>query len=311
MVADELPFAAAGVGCDPCLVDPALAEPLVVADAELQQILLDAFDDEVDAAQHHLRRRFGGVGVGVGGLVLDALRQVDHVVAGIAVLRDLDFPAEELLIASEQRAPEDFGLGAGVVHEILALDGEAGGFEHGREHAADGGAAAVAGGERAGGVGADELDLHALALAERDVAERSRRRRRSRRPVCASHGSDEAEVDEAGGRDIGRGERVARGQARGDGGGDIEGFGACGAREAHRQVGGVVAVLRSRGALDDDLRQDDVRQLAGRHRCLGGRLDHARDVVADHARSNGKARSLISRSTSSTAERARSMTSAG
>ena len=102
----------------------------------------------------------------------EPLREVDHVLAGIAVGGDLDVLAEELQVAGEQRAAEDLGLRAGVVHEVLALDVVARRLEHRREHAADRGAAAVAGGQRSGRVGADELDLHALPVAERDVAER-------------------------------------------------------------------------------------------------------------------------------------------
>ena len=245
-----------------------------------------------------------GILVLVSGFVADALRYIDHVLAGIAVGGDLDVGAEELQVAGDERAAEDVGLRAGIVHEVLALDVEARGFEHGCEHAADRGAAAVAGGERAGGVGADELDLDALAAADVEVTER-----------CAGSGDRvhllrqprlrQAEVDEAGGRGLCGREHPLGLDALSDLACEVERVRLRGAAEAQRQVRRVVAVFGAAGALDDDLGQGHLRDLAGGHGSFGGGPGEVRQIVADgHGRSNGNARCRISPSTSSTAARA-------
>jgi hypothetical protein len=98
----------------------------------------------------------------------------------------------------------------------------------------------------------------------------------------------EPEVDEARRRRLDGRQRLAATDAGGEHLRDIERLLLCRARQAQRQVRGVVAVLGPRRPLDDDLGHNDLRQIAGRHRLRCRLFNQRRQLVANHARSTQK-----------------------
>ena len=110
------------------VVEGLFAEPLVVVDAERFEGRPNVADHDVDPE----RAQFGGAGLASGAqklvasLVSDLPRQVDHVIAGVAILGDIDFSAKQLLVACVERVRERVRLGAGVVDVVFAFDAIAG-----------------------------------------------------------------------------------------------------------------------------------------------------------------------------------------
>ena len=174
---------------------------------------------------------------------------------------------------------------AGVVDVVLALDFAAGGVEHCGEGVAQHGATPVADLQRAGRVGGDELELHALAGrlggAAPAVAGGDRLEQAGALPV----GTD-AQVDEAGRGGLGVGEQVAALDAGDDRLGDLERGQAHRAGQAHREVAGVVAVLGALRALDADFGRGHGGQRAvplGAPEGVVERVAHQFACVAGHS----------------------------
>ena len=188
--------------------------------------------------------------------------QVDHVVAGVATLGDLHLAPEELLIARVKRGGEGLRLRAGVVDQVLPLGLVAGGGQHARQRVADGQAAAGAHVQRPHRVGADELHLHAPALAQGHVAE-ARALGQDLLHLAGEPAVAQAEVDEARRRHRHLGESVAGVDVLGDSLGDGERAVAGRARQLQRQADGIVPVLLMGGALHRHVGEGDGRQVAG------------------------------------------------
>ena len=98
------------------------------------------------------------------------MRVVNHVIAGVAILRDGLVATQELGITRIEGGGKDVELVAGIVDVELALHGVARSFQHVGQRVADCGVARAAIVQRAGGVGAHILDLPVLAAALVDVA---------------------------------------------------------------------------------------------------------------------------------------------
>ena len=114
--------------------------------------------------------------------------------------------------------------------------------------------AGVAQRQGAGGIGADELDVHRPGMLDRDS------------PVSGSRPEDrpnlrgdptrlEADIDEARRRDFGGAHRLRKLQLGDERLGDAHRRHACHRRELHRRVGGVVPVLSPRRTLDAHRRE--------------------------------------------------------
>ena len=154
--------------------------------------------------------------------LLEAPRELDHVLAGVAALGNVHLPAKELLVARVERLREGLRLRTGVVHKVLALNLVACSGQHAREGVAERKAATVADVDRAHGVRRDELDLQAGAPTHIHVAKG--------RPRIADHidlfGQPcrrQMDVDEARRRHIHIRDRFRQVSARGfrDGGCDV------------------------------------------------------------------------------------------
>ena len=163
------------------------------------------------------------VAVGLG----DLGGEIDHVCALVAAVGEVGVAAVGLAVAGEEGLAEESDLSAGVVDVILALDLAAGGGENGGEGVAEHGAASVADLERTGGIGGDEFDLDAGAVAViagaplgagcDDVVE-----------AGAFPVGVQGEVEEAGAGDLDVGDGFAAGDAGGDLFGDVDGGAAHG-----------------------------------------------------------------------------------
>ena len=262
----------------------ALLEPAVVAHAHRLEVLADLLDHEADALVAELRVR--GVALGaqerVAVLLADAGGDVEHVLAGVAVLGDLGLAAEELLVARVERAGEDADLRAGVVDVVLLLHLVARCAQYVGEGRADGRAAPVADVDGARGVGGDVLDLRLAAAADVE-----------RGPRLAGVGDDarlpggprgvEVEVEEAGRSDADLGDRGVRGHACAQRLGHIERLHAREALDAERQVGGEVAVFGALRVLEADIGRGERGQVAGVLRGGERLLDEFAQFVSDHS----------------------------
>ena len=143
-------------------------------------------------------------------------------------------------------------LVAGVVDVVLRLDRVALEPEDPRERIAHRGRARIDDDQRAGGVGRDELEEIALALARlgaairralaQDVAERAR-----------APGRAQEHVDEAGAGDLEALHGGAPREVGDDGLGDLARGLPRGPGERHRHIGGVVAVALVPGHLPEDV----------------------------------------------------------
>ena len=214
-------------------------------------------------------------------LALEAGGDVPHVLAGVAVLRDLGVAAKELLVAGVEGAGEDRDLLPGVVDVVLLLDLVPGRAQHGGEGGADGGPAPVADVDRAGGVGGDVLDLRLAAAAEVEL-----------RPGLAFLGDGarlsggpgrvEVEVEEAGRGDAHLADGGVVGHARAQRLGDVEGAHAGEALDAQREVGGEVAVLGALGVFECYLGRGERGQVARLLRGGEGAFDQFPQLFANH-----------------------------
>ena len=145
-------------GARRALVERALEEPVVEADAVAVQRLADLRHQDLDAGRGELLGRLlRGAG--------DLLGHHGDVRALVAVLRRLLAAG-----AGEDRLAEAADLAAAVVEVVLPLDGVARELEDPGEGVAERGVAAGRGGQRAGRVGGDELHLDPLALLAGAVA---------------------------------------------------------------------------------------------------------------------------------------------
>lgn len=201
------------------------------------------------------------------------LGEADDVLAVVAVLRQLRLLAELLAVARLDRPREVVHLRAGVVDVVLARHFVAREVEHVAQRVADGRAAGMAQVQAAGRVGADELDLHALAggcaasvilAGGLDLAD-------DRIQIRAV----QAEVDEARAGDFRRQDgRLAFVQMLQDRLGDLARVFAGELGQLHRGVRREVAVRLVAGHLQHEYRQ----LLAGRQ---AGGDDGIGDALAD------------------------------
>src|SRR5690606_27169154 len=134
------------------LLDRRLAEPLVEVDVDGLELDLDEPQDVLGGPAPGLLDVLGAV-VGAGQALDEAAR--------VAALGQR--PARP---AGQDGLAEAADLPAGVVHVVLAGDLVAAALAQPAERVAVGGAPAVAGVDRPGRVGRDELDLDSLAVAE-------------------------------------------------------------------------------------------------------------------------------------------------
>ena len=167
----------------------------------------------------------------------------------------------DLQVAHSHRLTEDVHLRTVVVNVVLALHVEVGVLEHVAQRVADGGPATVAHVQRTGGVGRDELDLGAQAVAHVDLAPVVARLDDGTEDLVVGSGV-EVEVDEAGASDLDLGHRAALGHVRHDGRGDLGGSHvgeACGSH-CHRR--GPVAVTRISRSLDATVGDLELGQIS-------------------------------------------------
>ena len=194
-------------------VQAALEEPLVKVDAVALEIALHALDVIRQTEGHEFRAALLGVDreILLPVALVDELCEGLDVVAVVAVVRELDgvLALNQLEITRLDAAAEKIDLIAGVVDIELAPDVIARAIEHGSHRVAQHAAAGVADRHRAGGVGGDELDHDLLAVAVVHAA------------VVRALGLDamqhvgvplwrEAEIQEAGARDLGGGKPALR-----------------------------------------------------------------------------------------------------
>ena len=214
--------------------EAAFAEPAVVADAELLEIVADVGEDVAEGEVERLpetvcaEERPGPLDHGVDVQVLVARRRVRRevgenggcgahqgtsraldelvgdraeVIAAIAVARERELFAEAFEVAQPDARREDIHLPAGVVDVVLAMHAEAGGVEQVGERCAERSVATVADVQRTRRIRRDELDDDALARAELAPAIRAALVDDARQFGLAGRGREE-EIDEAGSRDF-------------------------------------------------------------------------------------------------------------
>ena len=253
-----------------------LAEPAVEVHAEQSQVAADLIEHAAQAL------RAEGIGrcrrIEVQELLApipgDRLRQVDHVAPHVAPRREVGLASEVLPVARHERLAEDAHLRPGVVDVVLALDVVAGGLQHAGQHVAQHRAAAVADLQRAGGVGRDELHLQRLPGAQIDRAP-GVRRGQHRVDLRALPVGRQPQVDEAGRRDLDRGDQRPGPQRLRDRPRDLQRRALDRARQPQRHAARVVAVLGVLGPLDGDLGAGQARQRAARL----GVVERCRDRV--------------------------------
>src|SRR6266516_2905423 len=218
-----------------------------------------------------------------------AARDVADVLALVAVIGEGRGAADELQVAGAHRLRQHLHLPACVVEVVLALDLPADRRQQAGERVADHRVPPVPDGERAGLVGAHELDLRPAPGARRRAAVcLARGQRVGEHPL--PEGRREPEVDEAGTGDLGRplepagrrrGLEVADQQAR-----DGMRRAALAACQDERGVGREVAELGIARYLDGEGRRLRPAELAGGE---GGAQRLADELlnVALHSRPRG------------------------
>jgi len=117
-----------------------------------------------------LEARLLGVAPAGADLRHEPARDVDQVLALIALVGQLDGVAEQLQVARAQRLREHAHLPAGVVEVVLAHDLVPGRVEQSRDAVAEHGVATVPDRERPGRIRGHELDHHRGALPGRALA---------------------------------------------------------------------------------------------------------------------------------------------
>ena len=198
-----------------------------------------------------------------------------HVVALVAVL------GHRLVArAGADRLAELVDLRARVVEVVLAADLVAGELEHPRERVAVGGVAAAGGGQRAGRVGRDELDVYVLGRARACRGPSRRRRRAGLRAAPTYQASARKTFRKPGPGDLDAVDAAppaARSALRAEPLGDLARRRAQRGREQHRRVGRVVAEARpSSGARASGAR---ARARLAVAEVAGGRLDGRAQLV--------------------------------
>ena len=189
---------------------------------------------------------------------------------------------QQLQAAHLQAFAQQAHLAAAVVEVVLAGDLPAGGRQQVGDGVAQHRAPGVADGQRAGGVGADELDLRLAAFAGIGVAE-GLGRGLDHLDLLGQPGVGQGEVDEAGRHHVGLAQEIGRGQAVDDLLGDLDRRHLGRPGRLHGDVGRVVAVLRVFGMLDGEGRQVKGRQVAGFLGLFDGLLHERDKVVFNHA----------------------------
>ena len=229
----------------------ALGEVAVHPHSEVGERALHPFDHQRDALQGQLVRvRLGGA--------LDLPGQLGHV--GAAVLLGLLTAGARL-----DRLAELAHLAAGVVHVVLALHAVARPLEDPGQRVAVGGVARRGHGERPRGVGGHELHEH--PLARRPAAELVARLQHGRQRVEVP-GLGHEQVEEARPGDLdplhGGAEPPAElvAQPLGDRARRLAQRGS----QQHRRVGGVVAEVGARRAIEPAARSCGRRRPARRRR---------------------------------------------
>ena len=266
------------------VLEAALAEPAVVADAELLEVVADVGEDvgesEVEclAKAGRAEQRPGALDDGVdvrvlvalgrirrqvrehdrGGLMQRASRALDQlvgdraeVIAAIAIGWERELFAEALQVAQPHARGEDFHLPPGVVDVVLAVHVEAGGVEQVRERRAERRVPAVADVQRPRGIRGDELHHHLPAGADRGATVAAAAVDHSRE-FSLIGGGCEKEIDESGSRNLDAGHEFAGRQRRDDRLRQVARLAFRRLGELQRDVGREVAVGRVARALDDD-----------------------------------------------------------
>ena len=265
------------------LVEAALAEPAVERRAEaLGHAMLLGQLVGVGALAEVLHA-LGRVGIEplVAVFVDDGLSDVLHVRAGIAGFGHLHVAAEQLLVAHGHRLAEVVHLGAVIVDVELLVHVVAGMAHDARRGVAERGPAAMAHVHGAGGVGRDVLEVDlALALGDLALAE------------VALLGADgghhalerrrlQADVDEAGARDLNRLDKVVLRQVVDDDLGDLARVLLGELRRAQSDGGRPVSVALVARTLEGRLRRLVERKrpilARGRH----GRVDQLFKLFAN------------------------------
>jgi hypothetical protein len=190
-----------------------------------------------------------------------AARDVDDVVALVAVVGKAHVDAAQFEVAQPHRHREDVHLAPGIVDVVLALHGMAGGFEQVRHAGAERGAAAVPDMQRAIGVGRDELDLYRLARLGRGVPVTLAVFEHAPQRAQAA-GLVQMEIDEARAGDLDLGDVLRARHRGGEGLGQFARLAPGRLGQQQGDIGRVVAVLAGLAAFDHEGRLGLVRQVA-------------------------------------------------
>ena len=186
-------------------------------------------------------------------------RDLRQVLALVALGGQRDGLAQRLQIARLQALAEDAHLAARIVEVVLHLHGVA---ERGQDvghRAADHAVARVADGQRAGRVGADALDLRALAAP--DVQREDLFARRDDRVNLRQQpGLVQPNVEEARRRDLDGGDERRGRHVAGDARGDFERLAPGEPGKLQGDRAGVFAQFRLAAALDGDGRREVKRR---------------------------------------------------
>ena len=229
----------------------------VEADSEARAGLVDVGEDGFDS--HRAENLEVGDGhERIAPLRFQCARDVDDVLALVAVGGHRGVDAVRLEIAHADRFAEQLHLAAAVVEIIFARDVEAGRLVQARDRVAEHGVAAVADGHGSGGIGGEKLDLDFLASARTQLP-------RARLPECAAGARGSAhlgmpvrrrhfEIDEAGTGDRDLADFGGQRDVRFDYLGDRARRFALGLRERQRDVRGDVAVGGIARRFDSDRR---------------------------------------------------------
>ena len=232
------------------VVQGVLVEEDVEVGAEEVQALLDFSEHQLDAAGAEdldglvlgQRDRVGFTGsVRIGA---DLVGDVSDVLAAVAVLGNLTAHGTGV-----EGVGEAVDLRAVVVEVVLAGHGGAGCGHETRQGVADSGPAGAAQVDGAGGVGGDVFEVDG-ATRERLVAAVLGTGLDDRAGQLAGRARAQADVDEAGSRDLDRVDAVGGRQVVGEDLRELARGHAGLLAELHGDVGGPVAVLAHAGALD-------------------------------------------------------------
>ena len=251
-----------------------LAEPDVEGHAEGFQVFLQRRQFFLQGDLFEDLAPLGGTDqqIATAGVVDDPLGGVDDIFAVVAVFRELHSLSQELQIAGFHRSRQIVDLVAGVVDVEFFLDVVAGGAHQVGQGTAEGRAAAVSDMQRAGRVGADELNLDLLPAAGLGVT------------VSGAGVEDflqqlmepvrfQIKIDKTRSGDF-RAVQPGKLDPPHDRLGDLPGIGLEGPGRLHGEIGGVVTEALLRRHFQKHFRQRALRQCAvahGRRRGPGNR----------------------------------------